>query len=132
MYTIAVNYSTGDSFNSYEVYDEQIGVCWKDKELAREALRIIKEHYDLYTEYSGYGGRSNEKIFEEVKKKDWYRPDDNDYWGSKQDMWYCQCKVKADNGEYVKIPTDIWCGYFEHLQEAKIVNLQNDEDRIAF
>lgn len=136
MYTIEIDYTTGNSFNSEDITGERIALCWEDKELARAALKVIQEHYELYQEkqscsWSSKRTRTNEQIFKEVKKKDWYRPNPNDSWAVKEDHWpYC-CYVKMDDGQYRKMDA-FWIGYFESLHEARVVCDEDDQDKVTF
>lgn len=47
MYTIEINYKTGDSFHD-ENRTEKIGMAWKDYDKAKEALDRIYEHHDFW------------------------------------------------------------------------------------
>lgn len=126
MYTIEVDFKTGDSFNSEEVVGRRIGLCWHDKTLARKALQSIKEHYELYQEYEGYLGRSRDDVFAEVKTKAWFRHEDES-WMIFEGDWCTVCYVEMDDGTYRNVGTGMWCGYFEQLHCARVV-VEDEQD----
>ena len=138
MYTIEVEYQTGDSFNTERV-SEQIGLVWEDKDLARKALQSIKEHYKLQQELDSYNWkksrRSDEEIYAEVRSKGWYKncPDPS---GDKKNHWHAMwfCCAELDDGSFRAIPTNMWIGYFEKLHSAKVVveDSGSDEDCVIF
>lgn len=116
MYTITVDYTTGDSFSS-ERCTEEIGMCWESLELAREALKSIKQHYELYLERDGADCNT---VKSKAGRFDWYK---NDATKAKYDPWYFSLAVRCDDGEWRNIPCDMWTGYFERLHSARITSL---------
>lgn len=135
MYTIEVTYQTGDSFNSYEETNT-IGLVWEDKQLARKALAAIKEHYTLYSEQESYSRNKNiQEIRDKAMSSEWYLKaieGSTDKWTKSPEYWQYNCAVEMDDGSYRNIPTNMWCGYFESLHTAKIVNESDDEDEVNF
>ena len=126
MFTIQVKYKTGDSFNSYEK-ENRIGLCWKSIELARKALAVLEEHYNYYKDIesgSYYARKEIDKLRKKAMNTDWYKQavaQSTDDWYKRPDMWYINCAVQMDNGDFRNIPVNMWCGYFERLLEASIV-----------
>ena len=45
IYNIEIDYTTGNSFNSQRVNDEQLGIITTDLNKAKENLKRIKQHY---------------------------------------------------------------------------------------
>lgn len=135
MYTIEVSYRTGNSFGS-EDCEDTIGLCWEDKELAREALKVIQEHYKLYIEadscnYMGF--RDKSEIYAEVSTKEWFIKAKEEPFCKKSEYdWHYFCVTKMDDGTYRNIPTNMWCGYFERLHSARVICTEADEDYIEF
>ena len=128
MWTIRVEYQTGDSFGSDDKSDT-IGLIWESRELAREALRSIKEHYTLYKESESFRGRGHDAVLEDMKKYDWWV----------EDEYYCSrgiyaCAVLMDDGERRQVGTSMWCGYFERLYSAKLEphSTIEDDEKVSF
>jgi len=132
MYTIKVNYRTGSSFSTEECEDT-IGLCWNNVELARKALLALKEHYELYSDLDRYGHnqKTDQDIYNIVKTKYWYKKADktNNKWYTPVRDWYNYCAVEMDDGSFRRIPTNMWCGYFETLYTAELVN---ENDKVTF
>ena len=68
MYTIEVNYKTGNSFCSHEE-TEEIGLVFKDTEQAKKALKALKEHYEFYKEFDKKYNKT-EKDYDTAQEKD--------------------------------------------------------------
>jgi hypothetical protein len=115
MYTIKVSYHTGDSFNTYDL-ERDVGLVWQNKELARKALRSIKEHYDAYEKGDNTYGE-NPKLVGNI----WYDKLDN------KEYWAFNIACELDDGSYRNIHCG-WCGYFEALHSAEIILDGDDED----
>ena len=127
MYTIEIEYTTGNSFGS-EQLTETVGPSWKSKELARKALTSIKEHYTFYQEKEGWHPEQTDKaIFKDVKKHDWYKnvPD------REPQYWEYGLAVEMDDGSWKRMDT-FWIGYFETLHGAAVICEGDDEDRVSF
>ena len=127
-YTIEVTYSTGNSFGSEQVTDT-IGLAWQSLELAKAALKTIKEHYGFYEEFdacsSRWGDTRSEKaILKDLNSKVWCREKAKD----KYDM---TAKAEMDDGQWRNIPTGMWCGYFETLHSARIVLTEGSDDMMV-
>ena len=126
MYTIEIDYTTGDSLSS-ERRQETIGLVWKDKQLAREALANIKEHYKIYLDSEEYDANQDD-ILKSLKCKKWYinlREDDKYYW-----KYIIACKL--DDGSYRNVNSSMWIGYFEELHGAKVTTMCDNEDSFTF
>lgn len=133
MYTIEVEYRTGNSFNTEEL-TECIGLVWEDKELARKALASLKEHYNLYKEGEAFiPKRPADQIEKEAMTKEWWLKSDLSDYKTYHSWWY-YCSVRMDNGDWRNLPTGMWCGYFERLHSARVVIASEigDEDYVTF
>lgn len=127
-YTIEIDYTTGNSFGS-ERSQEQIGLVWTDKNLARKALKSIKEHYKLHEELDNCNclwteTRNEKDILKEVYSKDWYTKLES----HGKEYWKYNLAAELDDGTWRSIESGMWIGYFETLHGAKIVSLCDDED----
>lgn len=126
-YTIEVTYTTGNSFNSEEVTDN-INLAWNDLELAKQCLKHIKEHYDLYCEFNQSGwsrDRKNDEILKDADSRIWARGESDPYYLS--DL-YAEC----DDGDWRQVSTNMWCGYFETLHSAEIVTIGESDMKVVF
>ena len=127
-WTIEVHYQTGNSFNT-EFVTENINLAWKDIDLAKECLNSIKEHYDLYKQFSECGYRSektHEEIHKEIRSKKWCVGDCSSYDTN------LPLVAECDDGEMRRVPTNMWCGYFEKLESAKVVSIGDSDMEITF
>ena len=106
MYTIAIDYQTGDSFHTEDVQGEEIGCAWESKELAQKALQAIKEHHEIFD-----SSLENKTRRKKAKKHAWYAAKFPEY----------ALYLEVDDGSKVKIST-FWEGYFEQLHGAEIVS----------
>ena len=126
MWTIEVDYETGDSFHTETVYKEQIGLCWTDKKDAIAVLKIIEEHaeYGDLTECRSYydaPDTAQKKRIAVLKKRDWF-----------SEQYGCHSMHVINNeGERV-YQSAFWAGYFETLYEARVVSVDEDEDDCVF
>lgn len=124
MFTINIEYTTGDSFNSNQTED-QVALVWKNKELARKALQAIKEHYEFCTLSDKYGitPRERSEITSRAKLSSWYSKDHPDF----------TLMVEVDDGSYMQLHA-FWCGYFEILHSAEVIVCEDTdtEDKIYF
>lgn len=114
-YSIRISYQTGNSFGS-EDEEETLPHTWENREIARENLARIKTHYEYY-ELINKSHISYDKFKEEVlalaaqyKTNDWLL-----------DEYYLN--LKTDEGKDYRIQA-FWCGYFETLYGASIVDNQ--------
>jgi len=109
-YRIRVSYKTGDSFNSYDE-EAYIEPSWDNLDIAKENLQRIKEHYLWYENKNRQSYRKEKNIDKpkfipnegECKKHDFCLP------------------IKIDNGSEFVYSASLWCGYFEELYGAEIV-----------
>lgn len=127
MYSIEINYSTGDSFGSNLCTDE-LEINWNNPDNAYKALELITDHYKLYEEVendSSYASHKKKKeLYKKAKKSEWCQnalkkcpkldtgPDD---------MVFCSIGLETDDGEIVII-SPYWIGYFETLHSARVVS----------
>lgn len=112
-YTILVEYRTGNSFNMYDAEDT-VPLTWNDKEKARKALRELNEHYQ-FSKDSFDKGDSN------------YNPSHQPWFVEEYSTFSLQ--LENDDGERVRFSVD-WCGYFERVEEFRIINADSEEDSI--
>ncbi len=124
MYTININYETGNSYGTH-TEEDQISLVWKDKEKAQAALLYIKEHYNYYKSLKSYGLTPEErnKIKEAAKTKTWYISVEPEF----------VLNLELDDGTYKQINA-FWCGYFEKPNYAEVIlcNDEEDKDKIYF
>lgn len=111
-YTIRVEYTTGDSFNSYKETQDLEG-DWKNIDVLEENLQRIQNHYKKYCD------------FDYSNNKSWVKnmPIGCVYTGkySSIDQYNMLLELLTDDRKpYTIMP--IWCGYFEQLHSAEIVS----------
>jgi hypothetical protein len=127
-YRIKITYQTGNSFISHNVY-EYLDLSWKNLDVAKENLKRIKEHYDMYCIVDGYvTPKGKIHLFKMNEDKDWFvniptLTKEEEYRPDFHYATYCLF-IKADNGNKMQMSA-FWCGYFEKLIEIEIV-LSND------
>ena len=109
MYQIKYYYKTGSSFHT-EDREDILEYEWEYLEVAKEALKRIKDHYAWYEGV-------NMPWANEVEKPKWHniKPD-----STTKDMEHHLINIPTDNGEDVQFWPP-WCGYFETLYGADIV-----------
>jgi hypothetical protein len=115
MYEIRYDMITGDSFKTVTEYDNLFEIDFPTKELAKKALKRIKEHYIWYKHNWNY-------IYcKDIKPPKWH---DCEY-----DF---QIKLEVnEEGDTVEISAP-WCGYFELLQRAWITERLDPSMEISF
>lgn len=125
IYKIKYTYDTGDSFHTESDREGILEMSWKDLEVAKANLNRIKEHYEFYCVVHSNGYRirmtnaEKDKVLAAARKKDWFAKD------------YDFCLIlKTDNGKDWQFNAP-WCGYFERLNEAEIVEDHSDR-KISF
>lgn len=101
MYTIKIDYSTGDSFGTHNEKDF-IGYAWNSFERAKQAKKVIIEH-DRY--FAAKGSR----VVAKPKPNRLF-----DRYGE------YSVPVEDDNGNAVEIHA-FWRGYFEEFCSATVV-----------
>lgn len=109
-FNIKVEYETGDSFHTEDT--ETILESWNSLDIAKENLVRIKEHYEWSKAYGD--------------KPKWVKP----YMpiGNSNMSSYYIALLNDDREEYHVCAS--WCGYFETLYGASIV--QSEEDGWSF
>ena len=108
MWTIEVEFTTGDSFSSERTSDK-IGYSWNNLDKAKQSLQLLKIHHNYYK--SVEGSKYGRDI--KVKKPDNYT---SDY----------SCNIIGDNDELISISV-FWHGYFETLHTLTIVTDEKKE-----
>lgn len=128
-YKIEYDYYTGDSFRS----DDSTGVLeleWEDLQVAKDNLKRIQEHWRYYkakkevrSSYSQTWVVNELEMVSTVEKSqpDWYvKPE-----GGNRDYNHHCIILYSDNGKPWQFWCP-WCGYFEGLYGAKIINAESD------
>lgn len=111
MYDIKLTYQTGNSFNSYETSD-LLEVPVSNIETAKENLRRITVHYNLYRENLGYSRNPLNIVY-----PDFYIHASELAKGTQLHG----IKLLLDDGSEHEMLCPFWTGYFEHLHSAEIV-----------
>jgi len=107
---IKVNYKTGNSFGSSDEVD-YIELAWKNLDRAKESLKRIKNHWEFYKDNAFIYKKPKGKLPVGVTWNDEYR--------------LLMLELITDDGKaYPYSP--FWCGYFETLHKAEIVEADND------
>lgn len=124
-YDIKITYDTGDSYNTYSNVEKMLGLEMDDLVLVKENLKRIKEHYDFYKAdrelsrgfYSKGKNRKLEleKAINQAKQKPWYSD-------KYPDMTLI---LVLDDCNPFQVGA-FWCGYFETLKCAEIIQDQSD------
>lgn len=151
-YKIKIDYSTGDSFNSYNEI-RYIDLEWSNLDVAKENLQRIREHYQQYTDVE-YCRTLTQKyiIYNKNRPNDWfvYKPriisklngciiDEkekneigDEKWEYVPDDYYAEycIRLKTDDNKDYQISA-FWCGYFEQLYSAEI-EIDNSDMKITF
>lgn len=122
-YKIKYSYRTDNTFRSYD--EEGILDCiWTSLEIVKENLQRIRDHYLFYNaQESAYiQDEKNRVLIEEAPSKPWFNKEDS-----------FTLFLKQDNGDKLLIHAP-WCGYFETLYEAEIIEELVDDDgmKISF
>ena len=123
MYKIKICYNTGDSFKQEDNLRTVLPYEFKKIETAKENLKRIKEHYLWSMKKSGFDYRTNFKELEAFGKKQ---------------RWYCKKYPEVcimlidDNNKEFQASSGTWCGYFESLNWAKIIEVPGKDDDILF
>ena len=129
-YRIKYSYRTGNSFGSSDE-EAYLDLGWNNLKIAKKNLQAIREHYKLYEKFESHYPRLTEEQRKEevdkVKHNDWYAGKQNFNPKSWDDCFYAtHCiKLQADNGGFMQISCP-WCGYFETLHGAEIVEEESD------
>ena len=67
MWGIRVDYITGDSFSSETIRGEDIGIAVSSKDIAKNNLKRIREHYLKYLEDNEYDKYLNLELDNEIR-----------------------------------------------------------------
>ncbi len=102
MFTITVEYETGNSFGS-STESEAVGHVWKNIDAAIESLKRIREH----------GKWTNEGAKDTQRKKAWFV-------GSKESYQNEYAVICVDDKMNPIKLSAFWAGYFEKFYDAKI------------
>lgn len=105
MYTIEINYNTGNSLSHQSGLTDTIDLNWNNLDVVKENCKRIIEHYKWYK------GEAD-SLFDTVEHPEWLNKDIKEY-----DM---SLNLKLDNGTEQQI-WSFWCGYFDSLNSLRIV-----------
>ena len=152
-YQIKISYTTGNSFES-EDEERFLDLTWENVEVAKENLRRIASHYEMYKDIE-------ESYSKKKKPEQWYKESNSKSWFVNSPKLFCinsNCainekdkdKVGKDNWEYrpdthianycINLITDdgtqmrmgaFWRGHFQTLNEAEI-EVDNSDMKISF
>lgn len=123
---IKIEYQTGDSFSRHDEID-YLSLEWENREVAKENLQRIKDHYEHHefvksSDYRNLNKASRDSYRRKCKKKEWYRScgegDDGEF----------SLILKTDEGKDF-VQQSFWTGYFERLYSASI---EDEEERVSF
>lgn len=123
-YNIEIDYSTGNTFGLHDEIRIIEDLIFEDIESAKEALQIIKKHKDMTSSVQGYMSDEERTIKNhELSIQPWAVK--SNFGGG----YNFQFKVRTskDSGEWVNVYA-FWMGYFENLNEARIINADADSD----
>ena len=124
-YEIKVYYTESDSETPPKDCETVLPFVWERLSVAKEVLQVIKEHYDYFQKYNGYGEYRLEpvdhnKALEEAKTKPWFVE------GTRYSAWEQRILLPQDDGTWKQTGT-CWCGYFELLVGADIFESQSSD-----
>lgn len=125
-YQIHINYEEGDSNGSYDA-NLTLEHTWESKELAKQALARIREHW-LW-----YDGEFRHAYYPEGQK-----PPPRPEWHEKLggvNRYKHVIVLRVDGGvgdsiQHWQFHTP-WCGHFERLKTAKVVEFEEDMEFIV-
>ncbi|WOL22893.1 hypothetical protein [Escherichia phage vB_EcoM_JNE01] len=122
-YTIKVIYETGDTSSS-SIIEENIDLQWETIEGARNALQVLKEHWEYTIRRDKCRTRDEVTgLDSEMHTKTWYSPSGGEYlFRVDVDGTMCSCHAP-------------WVGYFEVLNSAEVVPVVEEvenPDKINF
>jgi hypothetical protein len=122
---VFVDYSTGDSFRTEDIYDEDIGFSWRDYDKAVKAANLIKEHHELHEQYEDTGhwkADARKKLWNQAMQSEWrklYKKLEPKNKARDAFELFYHFAVEDDDGNPVKI-NPFWIGYFEHLKGIRV------------
>ena len=123
-YRIRYEYQSGDSFGRRDE-EGTLEMTWEDKTVAQANLLRIKEHYRYYEAVDSRHRNYAEDlaIIGEAPTKDWYVASKRPH-----DYSHHSIILKTDEGKDWQFSCP-WCGYFETLYGASIIE---DTDKDSF
>lgn len=122
MYTIKIDYQTGDSFH-IEDCSRTLEANW-NLEVAKENLQRIKEHYQIIKDRDNYvsiGSSKETSLMKKIKTERWY-VERNFEWSIKL----------LENDSTEKEYSCFWAGYFETLYGGTIVETDEYNATMSF
>ena len=123
MFTIHVDYHTGDSFHSYDT-DTTLSGEWS-LEVAKENLKRIKEHYTAYQIRNNYFSIALQdkakKLEGDISSKSWYTGN----------YWEYSVNLLENDGTKKEYHCN-WIGYFERLIRAEIISITPEDSDMVF
>ena len=136
-YKIKYNYNTGNSFGIETGLENFLELEWNDEDVAKKNLQRIGEHYTQYKSLDSYftKNKTAAEIFDDNKDKDWFVKKYEKIRNSDEEqISVYEAKhliiLYSDEGNQFQIYAP-WCGYFESLNFAEIVEDKSDR-RISF
>lgn len=132
-YKIRYCYNSGDSGGPSDKETCILEPTWTSLEAVTENLERIKQHYAYYN-HRGDKWWHNQNHVKQLSDKTvqtmpWYA--DGKY---HEDEVYCGCfpiVLRADNGNPIKMRAP-WCGVFETLHWAEVIEVTDPLPRIEF
>lgn len=115
-YTIKIEYTTGNSFNS-ERLSENLEFEWQNIEMAKANLKRIKNHYEFYMEYNNTHKKPDVTLLEGVIWNDKYRS-------------ICLELINDERKPFSF--GNFWTGYFETLHSIEVVAVVDEDMKIEF
>ena len=116
-YKIKIIYDTGDSYKTERGLEDYLDGEWSNLEVVTENLNRIRLHYEYYQLCTGYNfGKSKKQVEQEIKefqKEKWFA-------GKATECIYSLKLLTDDGTEYIQSCSQ-WCGYFESLVGAEVV-----------
>ena len=112
-FNIEIRFGTGDSNGSHEE-SEILDFEFSSIETADENCKRIVDHYKAYRSIED---RHSTKKWDDFKKERWFSPPESD--GSHYPEY--SITLINDNGNGFKYGTGSYIGYFEWLEEVKII-----------
>lgn len=116
MFTIEIDYTTGDSFGS-ERTKETIDHEWYSLDIAKKNLLRLKNYQDFVEKHTDIYTKPECEIPEGVIWEDKYR--------------VLLFEVVTDSGDTITI-SPFWNGYFETIHSAEIISVGYSDIKIIF
>lgn len=122
MYTIKIDYETGDSFGS-EDCSSLLEASW-NLEVAKENLKRIEEHYKTIKDRDNYVSIASSKetdLMKKIKNERWY-----------VERYFERYIKLLENDSTEKEYRCFWTGYFEILHGGTIVETDEYNSTMSF